>query len=261
MRTVFPGAATLAKLPAHHATLPLLLHVSRRAADDLARAQRLGRRHRPRLPARGRASRPGRRALQQQGLRLRVGLRLAEQALPARGQHEVRRQHRGVCDDGVKQSGDAIASSRPARERGPREVVREHVWRGSPAWRRASAPAWHRPTPWPKPLPEKTNVSPVLRDREQRAAQGLRTPNARVSTSRKTSPRTTNVRAAAERHGLRAAGLVACRRCRCACSVASDTRARIRIERVAQRPRDASNVHVMCEPRAGSIVGGARQIR
>ena len=46
-----------------------------------------------------RAPRPPRRALQQQGLRLRVGLRLAEQALPARGQHEVRGQPRRLCDD------------------------------------------------------------------------------------------------------------------------------------------------------------------
>ena len=43
--------------------------------------------------------RPPRRALQQQGLRLRVGLRLAQQALAGRGQHEVRGQHRRVCTD------------------------------------------------------------------------------------------------------------------------------------------------------------------
>ena len=44
-------------------------------------------------------ARPARRALQQQGLRLRVGLRLAEQALPARGQHQVRGQRRRLRDD------------------------------------------------------------------------------------------------------------------------------------------------------------------
>ncbi len=40
-----------------------------------------------------------RRALQQQGLRLRVGLRLAQQAIPARGQHALRRQRRCLRDD------------------------------------------------------------------------------------------------------------------------------------------------------------------
>ena len=49
-----------------------------------------------------RAPRSARRDLQQQGLRLRVGLRLAQQALPARGQHQVRGQSRRVCDDGVR---------------------------------------------------------------------------------------------------------------------------------------------------------------
>ena len=63
MRTIFPGAGTLAKLPAQAPALPLLLPVSRRSADDLARAERLGGRHRPRLPARRRASRPRRRAV------------------------------------------------------------------------------------------------------------------------------------------------------------------------------------------------------
>ena len=58
------------------------------------RAQRLGRRPRPRLPQGHRDRRPPRRALQQQGLRLRVGLRLAQQALAGRGQHQVRGQHR-----------------------------------------------------------------------------------------------------------------------------------------------------------------------
>ena len=44
-----------------------------------------------------RVRRPPGPALQQQGLRLRVGLRLAQQALPGRRQHPLRRQHRDVC--------------------------------------------------------------------------------------------------------------------------------------------------------------------
>ena len=43
------------------------------------------------------ARRPHRRAVQQQGLQLRVGLPSRQQALPLGGQHEVRREHRGVC--------------------------------------------------------------------------------------------------------------------------------------------------------------------
>ena len=97
----FPAPATLREAAGAASALSLLLPVSRRPADDLARAERLGRRHRPRLPARGGAPRPHRRALLQQGLRLRVGLRLAQQALPARGQHQVRGQHRRLCDDVV----------------------------------------------------------------------------------------------------------------------------------------------------------------
>ena len=95
----FRAAGALAKLPATHRVYRSFFTFRRGAADDVARAERLGRRHRARLPARRGARRPARRALQQQGLRLRVGLRLAEQAVPAGGQHEVRGQYRRVCDD------------------------------------------------------------------------------------------------------------------------------------------------------------------
>ena len=97
MRATFPDDR--ARQAARRASaLSQLLHVQRRAAADLARAERLGRQHRPRVPEGDRAARPHRRPLQQQGLRLRVGLRLAQQALPARGQHEVRHQHRRLRD-------------------------------------------------------------------------------------------------------------------------------------------------------------------
>ena len=56
----FPAPRTLAKLPAKHPLYRCFLPVSRRSADDVARAERVGRRHRPRLPARGRAPRPRR---------------------------------------------------------------------------------------------------------------------------------------------------------------------------------------------------------
>ena len=55
---VFPGAAHAGQAAAAAPDLSLLLPVPRRPADDLARAQRLGGRHRPRLPARRRAPRP-----------------------------------------------------------------------------------------------------------------------------------------------------------------------------------------------------------
>ena len=94
-------AGRLPKLAGTPPALPQLLHLRGRAAADLARAERMGGRAGPRLPARPRAPRPPRRPLQQQGLRLRVGLRLAQQAVPARGQHEVRGQHRRLRHDGV----------------------------------------------------------------------------------------------------------------------------------------------------------------
>ena len=104
MKATFPDGA-MPKLPKRHPALPQFFHLRGRAADDLARAQRLGRRDRARLPARHRARAPARRAVQQQGLWLRVGLRLAQQAIPARGQHEVRRQRGRVCDDELRKQG------------------------------------------------------------------------------------------------------------------------------------------------------------
>ena len=98
MRAVFPGRAA-GQAAGLASDLPQLLHLQGRAAADVARAEWLGRQHRPRVPERRRAPRPPRGPLQQQGLRLRVGLRLAQQAISARGQHQVRRQHRRLRDD------------------------------------------------------------------------------------------------------------------------------------------------------------------
>ena len=52
MRTIFPGPRHAREAPGEASDLSLLLPVSRRPADDVARAERLGGRHRPRLPAR-----------------------------------------------------------------------------------------------------------------------------------------------------------------------------------------------------------------
>src|SRR5688500_9608699 len=59
----------------------------------------MGGRTRARLSEGHRASRPGRGALQQQGLWVRVGLRLAQQAVPTRRQHPLRGEHRRLHDD------------------------------------------------------------------------------------------------------------------------------------------------------------------
>ena len=98
------GSAALPKLSNAPCDLPKLLYVRRRPARHVTRAEWVGRRDCARLPPRRAASGANRRSLQQQGLRLRVGLRLAEQALPTRGQHQVRRQHRRLRDDGVNLS-------------------------------------------------------------------------------------------------------------------------------------------------------------
>ena len=98
MRRTFPGADTLAKIPEQPSPLPLVLQVRRTTADH-ARAERLGRQRRPRLSARRRAPWPPGRHLLQQGLRLRVGLRLAQQALPHGRQHALFGQPRRLCDD------------------------------------------------------------------------------------------------------------------------------------------------------------------
>ena len=97
MRTVFPEPATpLAKIPNTHPLYrafftfpdgpPQTSHELNGWGDDMVHDYLKAVEHR----------RPHRRPLQQQGLRLRVGLRLAEQALPARRQHQIRDQHRDV---------------------------------------------------------------------------------------------------------------------------------------------------------------------
>jgi hypothetical protein len=100
IHTIFPGPRTLAKLPGSHPIYrsffpfpegpPATSHELNGWGRDRSRLPSWRRRPRLRTP---------RRALQQQGLRLRVGLRLAEQALSARRQHQVRRQHRRLFDD------------------------------------------------------------------------------------------------------------------------------------------------------------------
>ena len=80
----------LRKLPKAHALYRAFFHFDDGPPTTSLRAQRLGRRPGARLPQGDRDRRPRRRPLQQQGLRLRVGLRLAQQALAGRGQHQVR---------------------------------------------------------------------------------------------------------------------------------------------------------------------------
>lgn len=96
MASIF-GARALKKLPNSHPLYSSFFRFPDGPLGDRLRAQRLGRRPDPRLPQGHRDRRPPRRALQQQGLRLRMGLRLAQQALPGRGQHPVRGQYRDVC--------------------------------------------------------------------------------------------------------------------------------------------------------------------
>ena len=83
MRRIFPGPRTLEKIPNSHALYRAFFTFAEGPAADRARTERLGRRPGARLPARRRASRPTWGDLLEQGLRLRVGLRLEEQALPA----------------------------------------------------------------------------------------------------------------------------------------------------------------------------------
>ena len=59
MRRTFPGAETLAKIPNAHAIYRSFFRFPGRSAADQPRAQRLGRRHGPRLSA-GRRARRGR---------------------------------------------------------------------------------------------------------------------------------------------------------------------------------------------------------
>ena len=99
MRRAFPGPDTLAKLPNTHAIYrsffqfpdgpPQTTHELNGWGDDLVHDYLRG----------VERKRPPRRAVFEQRLRLRVGLRLAEQAVLARGQHAVRGQHRRLCDD------------------------------------------------------------------------------------------------------------------------------------------------------------------
>ena len=106
MRRTFPGRAARWRRSRPRIALYRVVLRIRRPAADLARAQRLGRRHGARLPARHRAQRPPRRDLLEQGLRLRVGLRLAEQAVQDGGQHEVRGESgRLLHDVGSRGSG------------------------------------------------------------------------------------------------------------------------------------------------------------
>ena len=115
MATIF-GADALKKLPNDHALYRSFFTFDGPPAtgfelngwgDDLVHDYLQGHRDR----------RPPRRALQQQGLRLRVGLRLAQQALPGRGQHEVRGQHRDVCADAElsRMSSDLVATASDER--------------------------------------------------------------------------------------------------------------------------------------------------
>ena len=86
----------------------------RRPADDEPRAQWLGRQSRPQESVRRDARRAHRRAVQQQGLQLRVELSSGQQALSVRGQHEIRREHRGVCPHApdLRRSFELAAASR-----------------------------------------------------------------------------------------------------------------------------------------------------
>ncbi len=82
----------------------LVLHVQRRPTRDQPRAQRLGRQPGPQKPARPRARGPDRRALQQQGLQLRVVVPPGYQAVHGDRPHQVRRQHRGLCPHALSAS-------------------------------------------------------------------------------------------------------------------------------------------------------------
>ena len=135
--------STLAKLPMHHGLYrsffpfpdgpPTTSHELNGWGDDIVHDYLRAVEHRGRIGV----------LYQQQGLRMRMGLRLAEQAIPARGQHQVRGQYRGLRDDGVtlviacgssvrgsrSVRGQARREARPSfrqRKRRPREIVREH---------------------------------------------------------------------------------------------------------------------------------------
>ena len=87
---------------------------------------------------------PHRRAVQQQGLQLRVGLSPGQQALPGRGQHEVRRQHDRVCSHAL--SGCAGGRTCPPFHRAggnrgaalARDSAARRGWRGRRARRSAA---------------------------------------------------------------------------------------------------------------------------
>ena len=78
----------------------------------------------PRLPARHRDRRTDRRALQQQGLRLRVGLRFPQQAVSGRGQHEVRGKHHCPRHDFMTARGLEGTSGQTAHDHTLRRVSR-----------------------------------------------------------------------------------------------------------------------------------------
>ena len=88
----------------------------------------------------------------------------------------------------------------------------------APAWRRARAPAWHKPTPWPNPRPEKVKVAPVAADVETRAADRARTEGAterlpkRVAAhDRRRRPQRCRPATTSNRHLHGASGIIAAR--------------------------------------------------
>ena len=128
MRTIFPGTSTLAKLPGAHPLYSAFFAFPDGPPQTSHELNGWGDESGARLPARRRTPRSSRRRLFQQGLRLRMGLRLAQQALPARGQHHLRGEPGGVRPHGVSDGRRLITPRCPAAG------SRLHRLRSSTGW-------------------------------------------------------------------------------------------------------------------------------
>ena len=91
----FGGDNVLSKIPNSHP----LYRAFFKFDGPPPRAEWLGRQRRARVSARRGETRPAWRDLRESGLRLRMGLRLAQQAIPCSRQHEVRGESRRLRDD------------------------------------------------------------------------------------------------------------------------------------------------------------------
>ena len=160
----------------------------------------------------GRAQRPSRRALFEQGLRLRVGLRLAQQALPARGQHALRGQYRRLCDDELTlRLGTCFGCSPVKRGPSTRRNTGGPTWPGripastlsySPASPRSPSPA-RRHARTPRAVSKQDATEGRSQTRDERA-QARKPPRDRQRRGARRQPRRTRRAQAGEEIAERA---------------------------------------------------------